>query len=110
MKLKVTRSNDVDEVSGAGGGGDSLGPGSTYSLPASLLLPPKAVAGDLNKYSTEELDKVKDKMNAKFLENAKRPGDEGYQYDVQVDFGPPTEDNDWDDSSEGSEEEDHPLP
>ena len=64
---------------------------------------------DLNKYGTEELNQVKEQMNEEFLKNAKRPGDEGYQYDVQVDFGEPTEDNDWDSTDEDIEEE-LPLP
>ena len=55
---------------------------------------------DLNKLSTEELDMAKEAMNVGFLRNAKRPGDEGYEYDKQVDFGKPTEDNDWDSSTE----------
>ena len=54
--------------------------------------------GDLNRCTTEELDAAKDAMNATFLRNAKRPGDEGYEYDRQVEFGAPTEENDWDDS------------
>ena len=65
--------------------------------------------GDLNKLSTEELDAVKDRMNDTFLANAKRPGDEGYQYDVQVEFDAPTEDNDWD-STDDDVDEDIPLP
>ncbi|QDZ24204.1 putative centrosomal protein [Chloropicon primus] len=65
---------------------------------------------DLNKYTTEELDAMKDRMNEKFMENAKRPGDEGYVYDKQVDFGQPTEDNDWDSTDEEDEDEDLPLP
>ena len=65
---------------------------------------------DLNKYTTEELDAIKDRMNEKFMENAKRPGDEGYVYDKQVDFGQPTEDNDWDSTDEEDEDADLPLP
>ena len=67
---------------------------------------------DLNKFGTEELNEVKNQMEHQFLQNAKKPGDEGYQYDVQRDFGQPTEDNDWDstDEEEEIEEEDMDLP
>eukprot|EP00444_Apocalathium_aciculiferum_P021679 CAMPEP_0183450692 /NCGR_PEP_ID=MMETSP0370-20130417/113223_1 /TAXON_ID=268820 /ORGANISM="Peridinium aciculiferum, Strain PAER-2" /LENGTH=228 /DNA_ID=CAMNT_0025641853 /DNA_START=1 /DNA_END=687 /DNA_ORIENTATION=- len=40
---------------------------------------------DLNKLSTEELDKHKVAMNVEFLRNQRKRGDEGFQYDVQVD-------------------------
>jgi len=40
---------------------------------------------DLNKLSTEELDKHKVAMDVEFLRNQRKKGDEGFQYDVQVD-------------------------
>lgn len=65
------------------------------------------VEADLNKYNTEELDQIKEQMNETFVKNALKPGDDGYVYDVQRDFGQPTEDNDWDSTDE---ETDLPLP
>jgi hypothetical protein len=52
--------------------------------------------GDLNKASEEENQKAKELMNKGFQEKALRPGDEGYVYDKQVDFGEASEENDWD--------------
>ena len=50
---------------------------------------------NLNKLSNEELKKHKDKMEKKFLANAKKPGDAGFVYDKQEEFHP-QEENDWD--------------
>ena len=77
----------LDALSGAAGG--ALPPGGTLEEEA-----------DLNKLSTEELDGEKARMEVLFQANRVERGDEGYEYDVQKDFGPPTEDNDWDSSSD----------
>lgn len=50
---------------------------------------------NLNKLTTEELQKHKDKMNSTFQKNFKKPGDPGYVYDKQVEFVP-NQDNEWD--------------
>ena len=52
--------------------------------------------GDLNKVSEEENQRAKALMEQDFQKNAKKPGDEGYVYDKQVDFGEASEENDWD--------------
>jgi len=42
---------------------------------------------DLNKLSTEELNSHKAQMDIQFFQNQKKPGDNDFVYDVQVDFG-----------------------
>jgi hypothetical protein len=51
---------------------------------------------DLNKVSEDELADVKAKMDVVFEKNRKTKRDEGYQYDLQVDFKP-TQSSEWDD-------------
>lgn len=41
---------------------------------------------DLNKLSDSELERQKAKMDVLFEENRKRPEDEGFVYDLEVDF------------------------
>ena len=41
---------------------------------------------DLNKLSDSELNKKKAEMDQVFEQHRVRPGDEGFQYDVEVDF------------------------
>lgn len=52
---------------------------------------------DLNKVTEVELALAKKRMEQDFNKNRLKPGDPGFEYDKQVDFGPATEDNDWDD-------------
>lgn len=51
---------------------------------------------DLNKLSDKELEKIKSQMDKDFNKKRLKPGDEGYQYDIRVDFNP-TEKSEWDD-------------
>ncbi|TPX62021.1 hypothetical protein SpCBS45565_g07099 [Spizellomyces sp. 'palustris'] len=55
---------------------------------------------DLNKLGDEDLAKIKKAMNGDFEKTRIKPSDPGYVYDVQKSFGPPVEDNDWDQESE----------
>ena len=41
---------------------------------------------NLNKLDDDELNKVKQKMDETFEENQIKPGDENWQYDIEVDF------------------------
>ncbi|KAL4506088.1 hypothetical protein ABPG72_013849 [Tetrahymena utriculariae] len=50
---------------------------------------------NLNKLSNEELQKHKDKMEVLFKQNSRKPGDKGFQYNVEQDFNP-DESNEWD--------------
>jgi len=50
---------------------------------------------NLNKLSSEELKKHKDKMTVLFNKNQKKPGDPDFVYDKQEEFDP-QEDNEWD--------------
>ena len=50
---------------------------------------------NLNKLSTEELKKHKDRMEVGFKKNVLKPGDPGFKYDSRQDFDP-QESNDWD--------------
>ncbi|KAI9329972.1 CEP19-like protein-domain-containing protein [Obelidium mucronatum] len=54
---------------------------------------------NLNKMSDHELSQVKSEMNTYFEKNRIKPGDPGFQYDVQKKFEPASEENDWDSSS-----------
>eukprot|EP00828_Plagiopyla_frontata_P007651 TRINITY_DN13659_c0_g1_i2.p2 TRINITY_DN13659_c0_g1~~TRINITY_DN13659_c0_g1_i2.p2 ORF type:complete len:140 (-),score=33.99 TRINITY_DN13659_c0_g1_i2:122-541(-) len=54
---------------------------------------------DLNKLTTDELNKEKSKMDEVFLKNQKKPGESGFVYDIQKDFEP-YEENEWDDEDE----------
>ncbi|EFJ50604.1 hypothetical protein VOLCADRAFT_103821 [Volvox carteri f. nagariensis] len=60
---------------------------------------------DLNKVTEVELRLAKQAMESDFKKNQLKPGDPGYVYDKQEDFGPPTEINDWDDSEDDEEAE-----
>ncbi|KAL4480248.1 hypothetical protein ABPG74_020764 [Tetrahymena malaccensis] len=50
---------------------------------------------NLNKLSNEELQKHKDKMEVLFKKNNLKPGDKGFQYNIEQDFNP-DESNEWD--------------
>ena len=47
---------------------------------------PNMEVEDLNKLSDNELNKKKAEMDEVFEEHRVKPGDEGFQYDVEVDF------------------------
>lgn len=51
-----------------------------------------------------ELKAAKAAMEEDFKRHQLRPGDPGYEYDRQLEFAPPTEKNEWDDSSEEEEQ------
>jgi centrosomal protein CEP19 len=46
------------------------------------------------------LEKVKQEMDVDFEANRLKPGDEGYIYDKQINFGPPVGTSEWDDDEE----------
>ena len=64
---------------------------------------------DLNKVDEGTLDQAKKNMNVDFIKNRVRPGDEGYEFDKQVDFGVVDDGDgsggDWDESSEEDDDE-----
>ena len=54
---------------------------------------------DLNRLDDDALDKKKKVMDETFQQNRKKPGDQDFEYDVEVDFekeGPPIESSGWD--------------
>ena len=55
---------------------------------------------DLNKLDDESLNRVKADMQKDFNKNALRPGEEGFVYDKQIDFGSGDEDASWDEEEE----------
>ena len=60
--------------------------------------PPAREEVDLNKVSEFRLKAAKLEMDVGFAQTLKRPGDEGYEYDKQVDFEPAGDsDGSWDD-------------
>ena len=66
--------------------------------PARAAPPPAREEVDLNKVSEFRLKAAKLEMDVGFSESLKRPGDEGYEYDKQVDFEPAGDsDGSWDD-------------
>ena len=56
--------------------------------------------GDLNKASDDVIAAAKAKMDVVFEQTRLKPGDEGFVWDKQVEFGPPEDANDWDDDDE----------
>ena len=51
---------------------------------------------DLNKVSEEELIKKKAEMEQLFEANRLKPGDEGYSYEIEKDFGGAKIESGWD--------------
>lgn len=58
---------------------------------------------DLNKVTDIELKMAKQKMDEEFSKNRLKPGDPGFEYDKQIEFGPPTAKNEWDDDDDDDE-------
>ena len=74
------------------------------SMASPVVSPPRAAPPpareevDLNKVSEFRLKAAKLEMDVGFSQSLKRPGDEGYEYDKQVDFEPAGDsDGSWDD-------------
>ena len=66
--------------------------------PPPARAPPAREDVDLNKVSEFRLKAAKLEMDVGFSQSLKRPGDEGYEYDKQVDFEPAGDsDGSWDD-------------
>ena len=42
---------------------------------------------NLNKLGDDDLNKVKEKMSVSFEKNRIKPGDDKWQYDIEIDFG-----------------------
>jgi len=75
-----------DAGSTAGGGGSSpAGGAGGVNLETYEIIPPKEEI-NLNQLSSEDLAQHKAKMDVTFFKNQKKPGDQDYVYDVQVDF------------------------
>ena len=71
---------------------------SPLASPPRAAPPPAREEVDLNKVSEFRLKAAKLEMDVGFSESLKRPGDEGYEYDKQVDFEPAGDsDGSWDD-------------
>lgn len=58
---------------------------------------------DLNKLDDYELDKRKADMDKDFEKNRLRPGDDGFEYDKEVDFTAGKMESGWDDEDEYSD-------
>ena len=71
---------------------------SSPAPPAPAPPPPAREEVDLNKVSEFRLKAAKLEMDVGFAQTLKRPGDDGYEYDKQVDFEPAGDsDGSWDD-------------
>ena len=55
-----------------------------------------AIPEDLNKASDAVLEHVKSRMNVEFEQHRLRPGDQGFEWDKEVNFEPPKEISEWD--------------
>mmetsp|Transcript_9953 Transcript_9953/g.19412 ORF Transcript_9953/g.19412 Transcript_9953/m.19412 type:complete len:122 (+) Transcript_9953:1-366(+) len=55
---------------------------------------------DLQKVPQEDLAMYKELMDVEFKRNAIKPGDEGYEHDVQVEFSEAEEDAGWDEDDD----------
>ena len=56
--------------------------------------------GDLNKASDAEVAAAKAKMDVEFNKKQLKPGDDGFEWDVRMDFEAGGESNDWDEESD----------
>uniref|UniRef100_A0A7S2QU88 Centrosomal protein of 19 kDa n=1 Tax=Chlamydomonas chlamydogama TaxID=225041 RepID=A0A7S2QU88_9CHLO len=97
-------------AAGGGGGGGAAQVGgpqskSRFAQEAERLVMELEVSGDtdLNKVTEVELQMAKAHMETTYLQNQVKPGDPDYVYDKQIEFGPPTETNDWDESEDEDE-------
>ena len=71
---------------------------SPVASPPRAAPPPAREEVDLNKVSEFRLKAAKLEMDVGFAQTLKRPGDDGYEYDKQVDFEAPGDsDGSWDD-------------
>ena len=71
---------------------------SPVASPPRAAPPPAREEVDLNKVSEFRLKAAKLEMDVGFAQTLKRPGDDGYEYDKQVDFEPAGDsDGSWDD-------------
>jgi centrosomal protein CEP19 len=61
---------------------------------------------DLNKLNDTELDLHKKKMDELFNKNHKDPTDEGFEYDIEVDFKPQAGNAEWDEDLDDDEDDD----
>jgi hypothetical protein len=80
-----------DEAGTRGAGGSSIGGGINIDLTA---------IDDLQRVDEDYLATVKDKMGEEFEKKVISKDDPDYVYDKQVEFGSPTESNDWDDDED----------
>jgi len=74
-----------------------------FEITGNVLTPPTHVEnefGDLNRVSEEDNRRAKEAMNVTFAAHAIMPQDAAYVYDKVVEFGPPEENNDWDDDED----------
>ncbi|KAJ3327700.1 Centrosomal protein of 19 kDa [Blyttiomyces sp. JEL0837] len=65
---------------------------------------------NLNKLDDKNLNEIKKFMDKDFEKNRVKPGDPGFQYDLQKEFEKPTEDNEWDESDSESPEPASSIP
>lgn len=79
--------------------------GPSTSAPGSPSAQAPALELDLNELGDEELAQHKARMDVMFFKNQKKPTDDGFVYDVQVDYPDGTDPNGWDDSDEAGSED-----
>ena len=95
--LKLVRKL-IDNAGAASPVASSVASASPVASPPRAAPPPAREEVDLNKVSEFRLKAAKLEMDVGFSESLKRPGDEGYEYDKQVDFEPAGDsDGSWDD-------------
>jgi len=89
----ATRAPPVGTHAGASTSASRANVSGSSKLDAESFL---ASFGDLNRVGDASLRAAKAKMDVVFDANRLKPGDEGYVYDLRVDFQPPTETSEWD--------------
>ena len=95
--LKLVRKL-IDNAGAASPVASSVASASPVVSPPRAAPPPAREEVDLNKVSEFRLKAAKLEMDVGFAQTLKRPGDDGYEYDKQVDFEPAGDsDGSWDD-------------
>lgn len=76
---------------------DHAGVAASSPVAAPPAPPPARAEVDLNKVSDFRLRAAKLEMDVGFEKTLKRPGEEGYEYDKEVEFDAPESEGSWDD-------------
>jgi CEP19-like protein len=96
LAAPVPKSTPVSSSHAAGG---ALAPARAPG-PAKASAAPDLTTIDLQRVPPSVVVQAKAAMDVAFEANRKRPGEEGYVYDIQVEFGEGSESNEWDEEED----------